>query len=56
MLTLVIPLWHRDCPGTPSEYLSLTFQALLQVTHPFVKEEAFVKEAKRQNPRVFFTA
>jgi hypothetical protein len=45
MLTLFIPLWHRDCPGMPSEYPSLTLQALLQVMHPFVEEVAFVKEA-----------
>jgi hypothetical protein len=41
VLTLVIPLWHNDCPGMPSEYPSLTLQALLQVTHPFVKAVAF---------------
>jgi hypothetical protein len=44
-LTLVVPLWHCDRAGTPSEYTSLTFQAPLQVMHPFVKEVAFVKEA-----------
>jgi hypothetical protein len=41
ILTLVIPLWHCDCPGTPSEFPSLTLQALLQVIYPFVKEVAF---------------
>jgi hypothetical protein len=45
ILTLVIPLWPCDCPGTPSEYPSLTLQAPLQVMHPFVKEVAFVKDA-----------
>jgi hypothetical protein len=45
ILTLIIPLWHCECPGTPSEFPSLTLQALLQVMHPFVKEVAFVKEA-----------
>jgi hypothetical protein len=54
ILTLVVPLWHCDCPGTPSEFPSLTQQALLQVMHSFVKEDAcFWKyKVKRQGPRV----
>jgi hypothetical protein len=35
-ITLVIALWHWDCPGTPSECPSLPLQAV----HPFVKEGA----------------